>query len=210
MRNLSLFLSPLLIILILTASCDNKSKNNDQSNAPALKMPDDVKILVEKLESSDPNIRVEALKELGEMGSKAISAIPHLVELLNDSSKVKKLILPEKGIYLISDVGIESKDALVKIGDRSVDPLIKALSDSNPNVRWKAVLALRDIGDKRAVEPLILCLTDESSDVRWRAASSLGELKDERALEPLKSVLNDPDQEVREKAEKAISLITSP
>ncbi len=72
-----------------------------------------------------------------------------------------------------------------------------------------AVIALRDIGDKRAIEPLIHCLTDESSEVRWRAASSLGEFEDEKALESLKSVLNDPDQEVREKAKKSISLITS-
>ncbi len=116
MRNLILFLSSLLIILILTASCDNKSKNNDQSNTPSMKIPGELKILVEKLESSNPNIRVEVIKEIGLMGSKAISTIPNLVKLLSDSSKVVNLILQEKGIYLISNVGIESREALVKIG----------------------------------------------------------------------------------------------
>ena len=69
-------------------------------------------------------------------------------------------------------------EALGKIGDtRAVEPLIKALQDSEEYVRRGAVEALGKIGDTRAVEPLITVLRSWAyENVRQIAAYWLKEL----------------------------------
>ncbi|MEA1869480.1 MAG: HEAT repeat domain-containing protein [Euryarchaeota archaeon] len=81
------------------------------------------------------------------------------------------------------DVRNEAVDALVSIGEPAVLPLIKALE--NEDMRAGAVEALGRIGDERAVLPLIDALIDEDREVRWGAAGALGKIGDTRAVGPL-------------------------
>ena len=77
------------------------------------------------------------------------------------------------------------------MNDRKIEELIRALEDSNSDVRQKAAEALGKIGDARAVEPLIKALENNNIDVRARVARALGEIGDTRAVKPLIRVLED-------------------
>ncbi len=71
-----------------------------------------------------------------------------------------------------------SAPSLGKIGDkRAVDPLIKALRDSNEDVREDAAEALGEIGDPRAVNILSELVHDEDKIVRKRAKEALEKIK---------------------------------
>jgi len=63
-------------------------------------------------------------------------------------------------------------------------------------VRWKAAIALGEIGDSRAVEPLIALLCDEDRFVKSRAAYSLGMIG-KAAVEPLIHALREGDGNLR-------------
>ena len=79
---------------------------------------------------------------------------------------------------------------------RAVEPLIKALNDSDcngyHNVRISAANSLGTLKDPRAVEPLIKLLkNDKNSDVREAAADALGWIGNPRAIEPLIQALSE-------------------
>jgi len=85
----------------------------------------------------------------------------------------------------------EAAAALLRIGAPAVEPLIQALKDKDPVIRFGAADALGGIGDRRAVGPLIEALNDEDDAVRAWAALGLGKIGDERAVEPLTEALKD-------------------
>jgi HEAT repeat protein len=97
--------------------------------------------------------------------------------------------------------------ALVKIGEPAVETLIQALKDEDRYVRRHAAIALENVGDKRAVEPLIQALRDEDEGVRGNAASALEEIGDTRAVKPLIKALKDRDTNVRALAARALGKI---
>ena len=73
-------------------------------------------------------------------------------------------------------------EALGTIGDnRAVEPLTKALSDADSDVREGAAGALGEIGEP-AVEPLVKALNDANGDVRRKAAEAPGTIGDGRAV----------------------------
>ncbi|HON07963.1 MAG TPA: HEAT repeat domain-containing protein, partial [Verrucomicrobiota bacterium] len=88
-----------------------------------------------------------------------------------------------------------------------VEPLLSCLKDENVVVRWSAIYALGNIGDKRAVEPLIPCLKNKDPMVRRIVAVALGKLGDKRAVEPLIPFLNEEKWFVREKSAEALGNI---
>jgi len=57
-------------------------------------------------------------------------------------------------------------EALRRIGEPAVGPLIESLKDRDEDIRGGAANALGEIGDRRAVEPLIQALKDENENVR--------------------------------------------
>jgi HEAT repeat protein len=103
---------------------------------------------------------------------------------------------------------LEITDALIKIGEPAIEPLITALEDRYWLVRWVAVSALWKIGDSRAIEPLIKVLSDEHFDVRGQATYVLVEIGDARALDPLTERLSDSDINIRRIAKEALDTIT--
>lgn len=98
------------------------------------------------------------------------------VEKMKERKDIKGLIKAVLG-HKCWDVRSEAMRALREIGDsRAVEPLIQALEDENPFVRFNAVEALMMIRAEKAVEPLIETLKDEDWNVRKEAASALGEI----------------------------------
>jgi HEAT repeat protein len=98
------------------------------------------------------------------------------------------LIKPNSKIETKKDLQVLKRALRYK---RSIEPLIQALKDENPDIRASAANALGYIGDIRAVEPLILALNDDLREVRMNAAMALGKIGDSRALQPLIRVIKE-------------------
>ncbi len=79
---------------------------------------------------------------------------------------------------------------------RSVETLIKSLSDSDGAVRQNARSALVAMGQV-SVGPLIQLLDSEDSQTRWEAAKALGEIRGEDAVRALVNRLDDNNRDVR-------------
>ncbi|HYC20073.1 MAG TPA: HEAT repeat domain-containing protein, partial [Candidatus Bathyarchaeia archaeon] len=128
------------------------------------------------------------------------------VQKMKEKRDVKRLI-KALGYQQSSDVRRAAAEALGTIGDgRAVEPLVKALNDSDWLVRRKAAEALGTIGDGRAVEPLVKALNDADSDVRKSVAEALSKIG-EPAVEPLIKALNDTSEYVCEGAVEALGKI---
>ena len=156
----------------------------------------------------------DAAEALGEIGDP--SAVTALVHVLTAER--------------YSAVRWKAAEALAKIGEPAVKPLINQLGNPSDDVRWKTAIALGDIGDPRAVEPLIRLLGDTDPYVRGRAAyalsgigqpavpalirvveqgateakpsavAALGRINDPLAIAPLIRALGDEDERVRSEA----------
>ena len=87
--------------------------------------------------------------------------------------------------------------------------LIRALDDSNPNVRRHCAVALGRLQAEAAVRPLFPLLKDENWFVRAEAAAALGRIGDPRAAGWLLQMLNDPDPYVRLCAGSALREVTT-
>jgi HEAT repeat protein len=160
-----------------------------------------VEPLIKALEGDNVYVRIYAAATLGEIGDKR--AVEPLIKALGDDDcwvrenavwaldgwKWKPEMDEHRVVYLLAK---HDWDALVKWGERAVEPLIKAHRDGY----WKAVCALGNIGDTRAVELLIKALGDDVQLVRSHAARALGRICDVREdtfsnVEPLIKVLSD-------------------
>jgi len=113
---------------------------------PAAK--DAVPALIRALEDKEHSVKLAAVNALGLLGEEAASACPTLVRLLEKASA--------------SDLRWTTAEALGRCGVGNtavVAPLIAALKDENPNVRWAAAQALVRVG-----EPAIAALREAAKD----------------------------------------------
>jgi len=91
--------------------------------------------------------------------------------------------------------------------EEGIEPLINALRDENPDVRFQAATSLGNIC-KNAVEPLIKALkNDEEGNIKKYAAFALKNIGDPSVTHDLIGVLNDEDFAVRKFAVKALGEI---
>lgn len=113
-----------------------------------------------------------------------------------DDAAINLLILELKNPF--SSFHNDVMNALVKIGNAAVEPLISAVKAENEiDVKLKVVEVLGKIGDSRAVEPIIGFLTHRDEFLRCCAAVALGNIGDARAVEPLTKLLGSEDGGVR-------------
>ncbi|HQU43472.1 MAG TPA: HEAT repeat domain-containing protein [Pirellulales bacterium] len=116
----------------------------------------------------------QSLSALRILGDRASPAIPALIERLAPARRATSLSGP-----LALRLGRRTTFAalaLSEIGEKSVAPLIAALSAEEVDTRFGAAMALeyfKKYAD-RAVPALIKAMADSDKDVRWRAARSLG------------------------------------
>jgi len=141
--------------------------------------------LIQQLNQGDTIARLHAINALGE--ARDASAVSPLIAILKDPK-----------------CGRAAANALAKIGQPSVAPLISALKDNSPIARGNAEIALGKIRDASAVKPLIAALSDDNPIVRRNAAIALGEIRDKSAVEPLTSALKDSSPVVRRNAALAL------
>ena len=184
-KKISIALFVLMLVISFGSRCAyQKRPSIPKKNIPA-NVPADVRKQIEKLYSSDPIDRGYGVVHLGEMRKKAIPAVPFLIGILNDRTR---LLWSSGATYIRGG---------------------KIISDGEPtSVRQEAVLALGKIGDARAVEPLCAALKDRSSNIRQHAASALGKIGDARAVEPLVDSLKNEHAFVKRCAAKVLKKIT--
>lgn len=147
---------------------------------------------IKQLEYEDPQVRLEAAKQLGEVGEDAIDP---LVELLrSDNNNMRKY----------------ATVALKSMGSEKVaDHLILALNDNDFGVRKFSAKALGELKSKKAVAPLIEKLEDEDWGVRLASVKALGDIGDEKAIDPIKKARRKAtgDKDFKKVANKALKKI---
>jgi HEAT repeat protein len=182
----------------------NTPKQNITSDIPA-----EVKEALKGLYSMNPPDLLMVGVELRKLGSRAVTAIPFLIDLLGDRTELMRPHGFSKYATLYpTSRGREAAKALAIIGTPAVRPLLNELMNQDLQVRGNAAFALGLIGDSRAVIPLISALKDRDSHVRENAATALGKIRDQRAGEHLVSVLKeDTNTFVRREAAKALGEI---
>jgi len=85
-------------------------------------------------------------------------------------------------------------EALVQIGDPSIDALLRIIETPDPDVRKFVIDILGDIRNARVVPALISKLEDDDENVRVASAEALGKLQDQRAVDALLASLTRAEQ----------------
>ncbi len=93
---------------------------------------------------------------------------------------------------------------------KDVKGLIKALKSSDSYTRWRAAIALKNIGDKSVLPHLIELLSDENDYVRSRAIEAIGLLGCESAADCILRALRDESEHVRKTASELLVNINIP
>jgi HEAT repeat protein len=169
-----------------------------------------VKDLIAALSASDPAMRAQAACDLKDEGEAAVQALEPLVRLLSDGAPVERTVCEERWWRrddLLTTPGQEAAAALVSVGSRAVDPLLRALNQPQWIARRNAAWALGALDEPRAVKPLIAALTDSEPEVRAQAAWALGALDDPAALQKLIDTLRDGEARVRRQSAWALGSI---
>jgi HEAT repeat protein len=186
-----------------------------------------VPVLMESLKNDDPHARWDALFYMQKLGPQAKAAVPAILTLLKDDDPFMR----ELAVWTIGTIGPEAKAAVPKlipllgdenddirlrasvslghIGSGAVLPLVQALRDKSPMVRYWAAYALERMG--RQAKPAVETLTDvlandEDFDARGAAASALGAIGPDAASAKtaLVSALKDREPRVRILAAEAL------
>ena len=173
-----------------------------------------VEPLARALRDGDWQVREVAIEAMGQVGSPAVET---LLKLLRDW-EVRKYAIAALGkirdervldplmLQLRNDeFKDDAIDALVQLGDPSVERLIGALRDKDENVRKCAVLALGRIKSGEAIDPLIAMLSDKDWFTRLTAAAALESIGDVRGREAIKPLLKDPDMVVKMRVERILA-----
>ncbi len=136
-------------------------------------------------------------------------SVEKYIEKFENSGDIRSLIsdLRDKNTKVIS----KTMNALVKIGEPVIDPLIIAMKDEDKDIRFAASTALRKFGGK-AVPSLVAELGNSQSKVRVCAVETLGKIGNPIAIEPLIATLKDEEEDeiVREYAVYALEKIGKP
>lgn len=151
--------------------------------------------LLAKLESSDEDVKITALRALGILEDPA--AIPALRACLNDNE------------YFVRDA---AADAISHFDDKNLrNDLIAAVKNPDPWIPEGIVKALGGFRDDEVVSLLTgILLGDESFSVRAAAAGSLGKIGKPACVDALIKGMKDKDDVVRRSCAKALGDIGNP
>ncbi|HEX8144943.1 MAG TPA: HEAT repeat domain-containing protein [Pyrinomonadaceae bacterium] len=220
MKRSLVMLAATLICGLSVALCAVEGKQVRRADflAPAVvqnsgDIPDDVREKIRLLESADSSERAGAACALGQMGQRAVAAIPALIKILGDDTPTQRVYCGEGSSFRgnsqeseKSSPGEHAAGALAVIGEPSVAPLIAASKSDDWRVRANATWALGVIKDSRTVEAVLAAVRDGDWRVRAKAAWGLGLKSDARVAEALVGALRDGAWQVRRQAAWASGL----
>lgn len=142
---------------------------------------DAVNLLATAAKDQKWQVRAVAIRLLGYCG--AIALVEPVLNALRDP------FFDGLRNYPVRKAAIE---ALGRIGERAVKPLLAMLVESDVKIRSEVILALGRIGQGAPVEILVHALEDCDWQVRMAAAEALGNFPDEAPIELLVNALQDP------------------
>lgn len=168
------------------------------------------KLLIEALHDGDSQTRISAIWALGSTGD--TTAVPEIQRAyLSEDAGVRKM-----AVYALGSIP----------GDASVEALVKALDDSEPDVQWNAAMALARHGRHECAVVLRRMLdrdyvgrnvtrqqqaqdeVDPVSEVMINGLRAIGSLKERSLVESVKALsVDDPDLKVRQAALEALKAI---
>lgn len=222
--TVAIYLWVVVVISAVSISADKKSKEytklleNQQSE---IVIPDEfISGQIEELKSEDKEIRESAIKTLFTIGDRAVeplidslydelsqerSCAARTLGMIGDERAIEHLIVAMKDDN--KNVRETSAQALAKIGEPAVKPLIERLTDNNPQIKAGSVVALRITGNRDAVIPISALLSDNDLHVRREAAKALGRIGNSEIVPALIKALDDDDAGVRLRATGALGRI---
>jgi len=198
----------LLVMVCFTAGALSYAQPKSLKKSVPSEIPANVKKGIEGLYSSHPAHRIRAIRQLGRLRAQAVSAVPYLIELLDDEEEIgpgilRLIMLDLSGIFG-NTPRKEAILALAAIGSPAVELLIKALNDKNTNIRRGALEVLGRIKDSRAIEALIMTLRDEH--MHWEVINILKKMG-RPTVEPLIGALENKKSRIRKGAVDALGKI---
>lgn len=187
-----------------------------------------LKRFLKDVESTDENVRLQAIIELADFGPDAQPALGSLINSLGMKNedirlnaaitlgKIGKAAVPALAEQLTSDdvdIRYYTLSALGWIGPDAASTapaVIKALAHPNESVRRKAVYTLGVIapGGKTAIPVLIEAFSDRDADVRLAAGEAVARFGAESVL-PLIMALRENNELIRRQAARALGEIGS-
>ena len=175
-------------ILIHMFSLDNEEIVNLAMEGFQEMGPESLHWLHDALRNPSPNIRSNAARTLGRMGSRG--STPYLLDLLQDEAATVRACACE---------------SLGRIGDRiSIEPLVLMIQDNVEKVQDEAAAAIARFG-KKATVPLLNALTRERDKFALRAfLRCLGRISDPKSVPALISYLRSSYFIVRQSAVSAL------
>jgi len=175
-------------ILIHMFSLDNEEIVNLATEGFQEIGPESLHWLHDALHNPSPNIRSNAARTLGLMGSRG--STPYLLDMLQDEDAA---------------VRATACEALGRIGDKiSIEPLVLMIQDNVEKVQDQATAAIARFG-KKATVPLLNALTRERDKFALRAfLKCLGRIGDPKSVSALISYLRSSYFIVRQSAVSAL------
>ena len=175
-------------ILIHMFSLDNEEIVNLATEGFQEIGPESLHWLHDALHNPSPNIRSNAARTLGLMGSRG--STPYLLDMLQDEDAA---------------VRATACEALGRIGDKiSIEPLVLMIQDNVEKVQDQATAAIARFG-KKATVPLLNALTRERDKFALRAfLKCLGRIGDPKSVSALTSYLRSSYFIVRQSAVSAL------
>jgi hypothetical protein len=200
------------------------AKSNPQKGKIPASTPPEIRVELEKLLSSELPQRLEGAYNLGNMGAKAVLAIPFLIGVLHDNEGMvdvdeASLKFFEKDTTFmvfggkaatINPMQIIVSVALAKIGKTAREPLRAELSKADPAMLPFAYFAdsLVRMQDPDTTKMLIAMLSDSNRQKRYRIAEALRYSKDPASIDALITALKDQDSNVKSAAGNSLKRIT--
>jgi HEAT repeat protein len=189
-----------------------------------LKDPISVDPLVGLLRDENAGVRRAAVAALAVRGGHRV--VEPLVAVLEDQNPdVRATAATAVYRRLMTDADAETRKTTAAALGRlrvpdAVEPLVKAIMDSDETVRVASIKALQAIGDVAAIVPLTIMLAHEqvrqkstgnsSLAVERASSQALDTLCTEHGIEALQKALRHDDADVREIAVRRLARIASP
>jgi len=147
--------------------------------------------LIDALEDSDEEVRLESIKALGKLRN--LDSLPILIiTLLNDD------------FWMTS----AAQEAIADFGPSAIPSISKSIVSENDTLRYYLVELLGEIKDENSESLLINALNDPDTAVKEKAIESLANVGTDNAFNPLITTLNnETDRKIKKKTAKTIGKI---
>jgi HEAT repeat protein len=146
------------------------------------------------LNNPDRSIRAYAALLITDMGEGAASVASKLVDRLSEPDEI---------------VGLCIIQAIEKMGDATINPLLEKTQNSDAHTHALAILCLGDmkISDQRITKAILVAMDDTEPEVRLAAIAAVSDAQIRKPLmtKKLVTLLNDPEDSICESAAYTIA-----